>query len=72
LSPEVEEIFRAAGEIRESHFEQASGLHSGTYWEKFRVLGYLLHAEPLFTMITQRFESKGGPGCSPGSLWWAS
>jgi len=59
LSPEVEEIFRAAGAILEGHFELASGLHSATYWEKFRVLGYPHYTERLCRMIAQHFQGEG-------------
>ncbi|MDI6840626.1 MAG: orotate phosphoribosyltransferase [bacterium] len=34
----IEEIFKQIGMIREGHFELTSGLHSGTYFEKFRLL----------------------------------
>lgn len=59
MSPEVEEIFRAAGAILEGHFELASGLHSATYWEKFRVLGYPHYTERLCRMIAQHFQGEG-------------
>ena len=59
MSREVEEIFRAAGAILEGHFELASGRHSATYWEKFRVLCYPHHTERLCRMIAQHFEGQG-------------
>lgn len=59
LSREVEEIFRVAGAILEGHFELASGLHSATYWEKLRVLGYPHHTERLCSMIAQHFQDEG-------------
>lgn len=59
MSREVEDIFRAAGAILEGHFELASGRHSATYWEKFRVLGYPHHTERLCRMIAQHFEGEG-------------
>lgn len=59
MSREVEDIFRAAGAILEGHFELASGRHSATYWEKFRVLSYPNHTERLCRMIAQHFEGEG-------------
>jgi len=58
LSAEVENIFRAAGAILEGHFQLASGLHSATYWEKFRVLQYPHYTEQLCSMIAQHFRDK--------------
>lgn len=59
MSVEVEEIFRQAGAILEGHFELASGLHSATYWEKFRVLQYPQHTERLCRMIAHHFRGQG-------------
>lgn len=59
MSPEVEDIFREAGAILEGHFELASGLHSATYWEKFRVLSYPHHTERLCKLIAQHFQGAG-------------
>jgi len=59
LSAEVENIFRAAGAILEGHFQLASGLHSATYWEKFRVLQYPHYTEQLCSIIAQHFRNKG-------------
>ena len=58
MSTEVENIFRAAGAILEGHFQLASGLHSATYWEKFRVLQYPQYTEQLGSMIAQHFRDK--------------
>jgi len=59
LAQEVEGIFREAGAILEGHFELASGLHTATYWEKFRVLSYPHHTERLCKLIAQHFEGAG-------------
>lgn len=59
MSAEVENIFRAAGAILEGHFQLASGLHSATYWEKFRVLQYPHYTEQLCSIIAQHFRNKG-------------
>ena len=55
MSAEVEKIFSEAGAILKGHFEMASGLHSATYWEKFRVLQYPNLTERLCKMIAQHF-----------------
>ncbi len=56
MSAEVENIFRAAGAILEGHFQLASGLHSATYWEKFRVLQHPHYTEQLFSIIARHFR----------------
>lgn len=53
---DVEGIFVTAGAVLEGHFLLASGLHSATYWEKFRVLQFPEHTVPLCTMIADRFR----------------
>lgn len=59
LSQEVGDLFREAGAILEGHFELASGLHSATYWEKFRILNNPHHTERLCKLIAQHFEGAG-------------
>ncbi len=56
LSREVEDLFKEAGAILEGHFELASGRHSATYWEKFRILNNPHHTELLCKLIVQHFE----------------
>lgn len=58
MSAEVESIFRAAGAILEGHFQLASGLHSATYWDKFRVLQYPHYTEQLCRMIADHFRDR--------------
>ncbi len=53
---DVEGIFVTAGAVLKGHFLLASGLHSATYWEKFRVLQFPEHTVPLCTMIADRFR----------------
>jgi orotate phosphoribosyltransferase len=53
---EVEGIFKESGAILEGHFQLASGLHSATYWEKFRVLQYPHYTQRLCALIAHRFE----------------
>ena len=36
---DVDELLRNTGAIMEGHFKLASGRHSGTYIEKFRIIG---------------------------------
>ncbi len=54
----VEEIFQKSGAILKGHFRLASGLHSPTYWEKFRVLQYPNYTEQLCRMITTHFQKQ--------------
>lgn len=53
---DIEQIFVDAGAKLAGHFLLASGLHSATYWEKFRVLQFPEHTVPLCTMIAERFR----------------
>ncbi len=53
---DIEETFVAAGAVLKGHFLLASGLHSATYWEKFRVLQFPEHTVPLCAMISERFR----------------
>lgn len=55
---DVEEIFVAAGAVLKGHFLLASGLHSATYWEKFRVLQSPEHTVPLCAMIADHFRER--------------
>lgn len=59
MSAEVERIFNEAGAILEGHFELASGLHSATYWDKFKVLQSPYYTEQLCRMIAQHFRGAG-------------
>ena len=56
---EAEVIFQQAGAIIEGHFQLSSGLHSPTYWEKFRVLQYPHYTERLCQLIAKHFEGQG-------------
>ncbi len=53
---DVEGIFVTAGAVLKGHFRLTSGLHSATYWEKFRVLQFPEHTVPLCAMIADRFR----------------
>ncbi len=54
----VEEIFQKSGAILNGHFLLASGLHSPTYWEKFKVLQSPVYTEQLCRMITAHFREQ--------------
>jgi len=53
---EVLKIFKDAGALLEGHFKLTSGLHSGTYLEKFKVLQYPKYTEILCKEIADRFR----------------
>jgi len=58
LMNDVEEIFQKSGAILKGHFLLASGVHSPTYWEKFRVLQYPNYTEQLCRTITNHFQKQ--------------
>ncbi len=51
----IEDIFKKIGILREGHFLLHSGLHSGFYFEKFRLIEHPEHAVPLFEMLAHHF-----------------
>ena len=53
--PGVERIFRDAGVLKEGHFILTSGLHSGLYWEKFRILQYPEYTGQLCALFADHF-----------------
>lgn len=56
---QVSEIFKTTGTIMEGHFRLTSGLHSGLYVEKFRVLEHPRYTEILCREIARRYENDG-------------
>ena len=56
--PGVERIFRDAGVLKEGHFVLTSGLHSGLYWEKFRILQYPEYTGRLCALIAEHFSDR--------------
>lgn len=54
----VLEIFRQAGALLEGHFLLTSGLHSGIYWEKFKVLQYPEFTSTLCGMIADHYRNE--------------
>jgi len=57
MSQEVLDIFKKAGALIEGHFLLTSGLHSPTYWEKFKVLQYPEYTQRLCYLIAQHFTN---------------
>jgi orotate phosphoribosyltransferase len=55
---DAERMFREAGAVMEGHFLLTSGLHSPTYWEKFRVLEQPRYTERLCRMIATHFQDQ--------------
>ncbi len=55
----VEEIFHKSGAVLKGHFLLASGLHSPTYWEKFRILQFPNYTEQLCRNISTHFRQQG-------------
>jgi orotate phosphoribosyltransferase len=56
---EVLDLLRQTGALQDGHFLLASGLHSPTYVEKFRVLEWPSQTEKLCRMIADRFRDAG-------------
>ncbi len=56
MSLEVERAFRESGAVLEGHFLLSSGLHSPSYWEKFRLLENPVYAGQLCSMIARHFQ----------------
>lgn len=57
-SPGVERLFRDAGVLKEGHFVLTSGLHSGFYWEKFRILQYPEYTGRLCALFAEHFSDR--------------
>ncbi len=55
----IVEIFRTTGTFMEGHFRLTSGLHSGLYVEKFRVLEHPQFTEILCREIADRYKDAG-------------
>jgi orotate phosphoribosyltransferase len=55
---DAERMFREAGAVMEGHFLLTSGLHSPTYWEKFRILEQPHYTERLCRMIATHFQDQ--------------
>jgi len=56
---QVTEIFKTTGTLMEGHFRLTSGLHSGLYVEKFRVLEHPQYTEVLCQEIARRYDNDG-------------
>jgi len=57
-SEDAQALFRRAGVVREGHFELTSGLQSGVYWEKFRILQYPEYTGALCKMISDFYRDQ--------------
>jgi orotate phosphoribosyltransferase len=55
---DVERILKEVGVIKEGHFLLHSGLHSGIYFEKFRLVEHTEYAVSLFELLASKFEGK--------------
>ena len=56
---DVDALLRSTGAVLEGHFRLASGRHSGTYIEKFRIMEDPSATEALCGMIATHFRSSG-------------
>lgn len=56
---QIVQIFKNTGTFMEGHFRLTSGLHSGLYVEKFRVLEHPQHTETLCKEIARRYAQDG-------------
>lgn len=55
----IVEIFKTTGTFMDGHFRLTSGLHSGLYVEKFRVLEHPKYTEILCREIADRYKDSG-------------
>ncbi|OYD17294.1 orotate phosphoribosyltransferase [candidate division WOR-3 bacterium JGI_Cruoil_03_44_89] len=55
---DIEKMFKEIGVIKEGHFLLHSGLHSGIYFEKFRLIEHPEYAIPLFELLASQFEGE--------------
>jgi orotate phosphoribosyltransferase len=53
---QVLQIFQDSGALLSGHFQLASGLHSGAYFEKFQVLQHPKYVEQLCGELAARFK----------------
>ena len=53
------DLFRRAGAVLEGHFLLTSGLHSGSYLEKFLVLQWPQYTEQLCAMLAEHYRGRG-------------
>jgi len=56
---DVEALLRSTGAILQGHFKLASGRHSDTYIEKFRIMEDPVATEVLCGMIADHFRAQG-------------
>jgi orotate phosphoribosyltransferase len=56
---DIDALLRSTGAVLEGHFRLASGRHSGTYVEKFRIMENPEATEAMCGMIAGRFRDAG-------------
>ncbi|MBS3985496.1 MAG: orotate phosphoribosyltransferase [Selenomonadales bacterium] len=56
---QITALFKTTGTFMEGHFRLTSGLHSGLYVEKFRLLEHPKHTAVLCQEIARRFRDDG-------------
>jgi orotate phosphoribosyltransferase len=56
---DIDALLRSTGAVLEGHFRLASGRHSGTYIEKFRIMEDPAATTTLCGMIADRFREEG-------------
>ena len=56
---DVDELLRSTGAILDGHFRLASGRHSGTYIEKFRIMEHPEATIAMCAMIADHFRATG-------------
>jgi len=56
---EIDALLRSTGALMEGHFKLASGRHSGTYIEKFRIMEDPVATASMCSMIAEHFRNAG-------------
>jgi len=59
MAEQIEEVLRQFGVLKEGHFRLASGLHSGQYFEKFRILEHPDLVTQFAARIAETYRDKG-------------
>jgi orotate phosphoribosyltransferase len=59
MSDRIEDILKQCGVLKEGHFRLASGLHSGQYFEKFRILEHPDLVTLFAGRIAEAYRDKG-------------
>lgn len=59
MNDQIEDILKQCGVLKEGHFRLASGLHSGQYFEKFRILEHPDLVTQFAGSIAEAYRDKG-------------